>query len=574
VAFIISRGIMDKVPADLKEIFTPAQWKKLQPEDKMIVASGAWQDSSNFGTNATAIDTTIDLFPYPKTGWKATHKNWRTLQNKGWQIYNGFGPLRAAIESKADYVAKGLQINATRHYELDAFLQDIWYSPQNEMYNRFTSWMIRMFAEVEVFVLLVFDDEGNVTIRNLEPQNIGKSTTDTGLLSDPDDVNTTLFYLHKSKDGDELIPDARFILEPEYMTERAKALKGDLDQSLIKKFTKSPKHRAIGGYRRFVLHWRNLTGEMNIPRGTSSISAIIEWVNLLIMAIKWELDYKKALCAYTILIKFTDTPAGKLAWHLWSKMTTAQKDATNLTKPLTPGSKVFLLPGMDVKIESPTLPKMSGSNDDLVFLSGAGARTPQDLWQGQSAGATNASLKASRHPLMMEIEALQEKAESFLRYKLLRSCITAKIKMGGQFTPFAWMTDGKGGETLTLDPEYEKPWVEVVLKGKATVSTKKCEPVDPKIISFKFPVIKLDADANMGTLFFGSKNSGMHGGGISRKTLMEKAGVHGFDQEIREHYIEKEEYGDVTPAPDQGQAQGDNKDNPQKEKGGEGGAKE
>jgi hypothetical protein len=536
------------VPKHLKSLISPQEWKKLKPEDRMILASGAWQDPANFGVNATTIDTSIDLFPYPKEGFKPTNTNWRTLQKKGWEIYKGFGPLRAAIDSKADYVTRGLEPFST-DYAINAFLQDIWFSPRNELYERVPSWMIRMFAEVEVFVLLVFDDDGNVTIRNLEPAHIGRNEKDYGLITDPDDISTTLFYVHKTPKGEEIIPDGRFILDTEFMVERAKALGKDLDTSLISPLTKSSKHKALGGYRRFVLHWRNLTGEKNVPRDTSSVSAIIEFINLYIMATKWELDYKKSLCAYTIVITFDTSPAGKLAWHVWSQMTDEQKAKTNLTKPLTPGSKVFLLPGMGIEIKSPNLPKISGSNEDLLFITGAGARSPQDLWQGQSAGATHASLRASRHPLMMEVETLQKKLDNFLRYKLLRCCFAAKLKMGKGFVPYSWMGGANKGKELRLEETYTKLWPENLQGGEASFSEKPCEPIDK--VEFTFPTINLDTDANMGTLYFGSKHTGLYGGKVSLKTIMEKAGVKAYRKEVFEHLVERQEFGGLPTAPDQ-----------------------
>ena len=106
-------------------------------------------------------------------------------------------------------------------------------------------------------------------------------------------------------------------------------------------------------------------------------------------------------------------------------MSEDEKKATGLAGALTPGSRIFLRPGVKMEIKSPNLSKGTGENLDLLNMVGAGARTPQDLMQGQSSGATYASLKMSRNPFTISIENLQEKFKNFLVYRYFRTVFIA-----------------------------------------------------------------------------------------------------------------------------------------------------
>jgi len=60
-------------------------------------------------------------------------------------------------------------------------------------------------------------------------------------------------------------------------------------------------------------------------------------------------DLKRCL----FFVKFNDNPAGKLAWHVWAKMTPEQKESTRLTSPVKTGATIFLMPGMSFAVLLP-----------------------------------------------------------------------------------------------------------------------------------------------------------------------------------------------------------------------------
>lgn len=526
----------------VRDLFATKEWnalKKIDPNLEVWAASG-WQDPDNFATLAITVTEMADLFPEIEAfSVKPSDVNFRELQKLCWVQYRTFGPLNASVNSKADYVAQSGFSVYSDIYEIDLFLKDLFYSYRNKLYARIVGWVIRMLAEGELFLLLVLDDTGSITVRVLEPSRIG-SESEKGLLVDPDDASQTLFYQYKAANDVEYIPDARFLVEPDYMAERVKTLV-DLPKDKISKTTKS-NNRKTGGYRRFILHWKNLTGIYEYLRDTSSLSTVIEWIKLYVKSLKWGLDHKRAQSAYTWGIKFDDSPAGKVAWHIWQKMSQSDKDATGLTKPLTPGSRIFLMPGMSIDVYNPNIRQLSGDNQDVLNLSGAGARTPQDLWQGQTSGATYASVKSTRPPLVAEIENLQSKLGHFLKYEFLRVCLAAKIAHGGSLLTAS-------GKKMKLPETYKESRVTEIINGVA--KTKKVDSELCEAVKFTFPKVQLaDTPDETANAALGSKHGGLQSIGISNDTIAQMFGVDDLSRERRKKMLEDAE---IPPpiAPDQ-----------------------
>ena len=549
----------------IREYFTDKEWKQIRKQDPSIDLMGnvMWQDPDNFVTLAATVTELVDLFPELEgITVKPSDKNWREIQKACWNKYRLFGPLNASVNSKADYVAEAGFSVYSDEPEINMFLMDLWNHQRNKLYARMPGVIIRMLAEGEMFILLALDEEGTVTVRILEPDRIGTGE-DMGLLTDPDDAYQTLFYKYRGGKLTELIPDVRFILEPEYMIERTKALGDKFDKSKVAPETtgKGGKFKKVGGYRRFILHWKNLTGIYEYLRDTSSLATVVEWINLYVKSMRWGLDHKRSLSAYTWALEFEDTPAGKVAWHLWNKMTAAEREATGLTKPLTPGSRVFTMPGLKLKVYSPQLPSLSGEGQDVLNLSGAGARTPQDLWQGQSAGSSYASIRTTRPPLVAEIENLQGKLEHFLRYDFLRPCFAAKLAFGGKIL-------GAGKKTYKLPETYKMLWPVFDEKSGQALTDNPDEP--PKVKKFEvelceaviitFPSVKMEErPQEQVNAYLGSKHGGMQSIGVSNDRLAREFGIFDLSRERRKQAIEKMQYGSPPPKPDQ--MPGDNPQN-------------
>ena len=387
----------------------------LNDQIQSITQTTPWQ--------AKGVTTSVysDINATDKKDIKPDDASREQLQKLCWHKYRYFPGIHSSIEDKADLITgKGFGIYST-NAKIQGVIDDTIYSQRNQLFERIGEWPRRMLSEGELFLLNIIDTNGDTTTRIVEPDKLEGAEEGSGLITDTDDVTKTLFYRYNKGNGDYvLIPSEEIIYNPElenklnntsnYDAEKTKWAKSN--DSVFKKF---------GGYYKYIIHWKNLSGISKIRRDTSSLRTIVEWANLYENSVKWGLDYKKAQSSYAIVLEFQDTPAGKYAYNIWLSMSEDEKKATGLAGALTPGSRIFLRPGVKMEIKSPNLSKGTGENLDLLNMVGAGARTPQDLMQGQSSGATYASLKMSRNPFTISIENLQEKFKNFLVYRYFRT---------------------------------------------------------------------------------------------------------------------------------------------------------
>lgn len=507
------------------QVFKDEEWKKLymdcedifkEDPSLRLMASASWQTS----TPQEVIDSSRESLPTDSEA-RGTHPRKENLQEASWNAYRTEGPINAYVHSTVDMVTgKGFGCYSDNR-ELDLYLKDFFYSYRNQLYSRVYSWMVRMIAEGELFLLLAFDEEGKATVRTLEP---GRIKGDEALILNPDDAADTLYYRYSSSSGeDEIIPSVSIMYNPELEN----LVKDKVPRKLLKKSIGKKLFSKVGGYRRFVVHWKNLTGIHEYLRDVPYISTTLEYFYLYKNALKWGLDYKKAQSSYAIFFKFDESPVGKWAWHLWQRMSDEARAKTGLTKPITPGSRLFLMPGISCEIKAPQFSKLSGENQDLLNMAGAGARSPQDLWQGQSSGASHASLRASRSPLEIFIANLQDKFSNFFKYELLRPCFYISSSLG------------KVQETYKKDVAYEDA-------GKITADPIDVEPCE--LVSIVTPKISLEQNPEQqaGALF-GSKNSGLIGLGVSDSEIANRMGVEDLSRQRRIKEVERKTYGDPDP---------------------------
>jgi len=524
-----TENIDNPLPEHFKSAMTQDQWDILVGEDPTlkIFGSSNWQggiaSSVIFAENILEEETTAD------GDAKDSRPEWRELQKKCWDKYRSFGPINASVNSKADYTAgAGFDVYSSNQ-EINSFIRELWFSHHNQLFARIVGWMVRMQAEVELFLLLMIDEEGRIKVRVLEPSRIKGSPDDqnTGLVTHPTDATETLFYYYK--DGDEIIPDINIAYNPDL----EKLVKDEIDQDKLKT-SKARKNRArfkkIGGYNRFVIHWKNLTGIMEYKRDTSSIAAILEALNLYWNAIKWQLDHKKAQTAYAIEYKFDDSAAGKMAWLLFKGMTDTEKAKAGYTSALTPGAKLFSAPGITVNIKNPNIQKMDGENRDIMNVAGAGARSPQDMFQGDSGNATHSALKSSRPPLEQEIENMQYKLKNFVKYVLLRGCFHIASQFGN------------------LSESFKKPVViREFANGKIKRSIEEIDVEPCELVEVNTPHVRFENDMRgKASAFLGNNHEGLISHGVSEKRAAKSMGINDMERERDEAFMEEMMYGKKT----------------------------
>ena len=521
-----SADAINEIPEDMKDAFSQKQWDQMCSEDPSfkLFASSPWQDTYHNLVFSEDPSAESSVFTGEAKGSKV---NWRTLQNRCYEKYRSFGPLNAAVNSKADYTAGAGFDLYSPNYEVNSFIRDLWYSHRNQMFSRVVGLVIRMISEGELFLLLSFNSDGKAKIRVLEPSRIGRGGN-SGLILNPDDATETLFYKYKQ----EIIPDINIAYDPKkakLVNDIVAANDSKLDNSRAKGVKNRNFRKHLGGFNRFVIHWKNLTGIMEYERDTSSLSTIIEAINLYWNAVKWNLDHKKAQAAYTNIFTFEDSPTGRLAFHMFKKMSPAEKTKSGLTGRLKPGSRVFCMPGMKFDVKNPQIQKMDGDNRDLLNLAGAGAQTPQDMFQGQSSDTSHSALKSSRSPLEKEIENLQYKLANFIKFTTLRSCFYVANKVGDFPAEFkSKAVDNSSGSRKVIDVKVEP-----------------CELV--QIIT---PHVKFESDyAGKASAFLGNNHTGMISIGVTNKTAAASMGIKDYDRELDKSFLAKEIGDEPEPEP-------------------------
>ena len=492
--------------------------------------TNTWQSE---GVTSSVYSNSI--FVIDKYDTKPDDNNRETLQKMCWYKYRTFPGIHSSIEDKGDLItAKGFDVYSINR-KINEVLRDTLFSQRNLLFERIGEWPRRMLAEGELFLLNIVDKNGNNTVRIIEPERITGAEEGSGLITDPDDVTKTLFYRYRMGDNNyALIPSEEVIYNPQLEEKVKNSTYYNAEETKHSKDV-SPIYEKLGGYYKYIIHWKNLSGISKIKRDSSYLRTVIEWANLYENSIKWGLDYKKAQSSYAIVISFADSQPGRLAYNIWTTMTEAEKEATGLTKPLTPGSKIFLRPGMSIDIKSPQLSKGTGENLDLLNLVGAGVKSPQDLMQGNSSGATLASLKMSRSPFQMNIENLQDKFSKFLVYRYFRAIFYCKSAVDN------------------FPSTFPKEFVSEVVEGKPTIETMQVEPAE--LIEVSMPTMTLTEDEGIVRTMLGSKHMGINSLGVSQKYIAETLGVSDFTRQKRERLLEDEMYGEMAAIKDQEAAQ-------------------
>ena len=509
-----------------------ALWDQLVLEDPasaVIFASSPWQ-------GVTALSFTADLKDETWDGAKdskAQAPEWRIQQDKCWNKYRRFGPVNASINSKADYVTgAGFKVDSPV-LQIRQALKSFWYGMHNQLYKTSNSWLVRMQSEGELFLLFSIaevktPEKFQVKIRVLEPSRIGDGN-ETGLIVNPSDATETLFYEHKTSAGTEIIPDIRIAFNPELAKLK---LSTEIDKAKLKTSQGGGKFSKLGGFNRFFLHWKNLTGIVEYERDISSLSSVLEYINLYENSIKWRLDHLKAMSAYTNIVKFTETPLGKASYYLFMHMTDEQRAKTGLTKQLKPGGTLILMPGVEFDVKNPNLGNLP-VQDPLLNLTGSGLRSPMDLFQGNASGLTNSTVEATRSPYEADIETLQTKHEDFLRWEVLRS--------------YFWILTQLAGFPAT----FKKKEVEEIVGGKGKIVEIDVEPCE--LVNISSPNIKFTKQPlETVQAYLGSKHPGLHGIGVSADSAAKALGVDDLHAEKRKQILEIEEFGEIAVAPDQG----------------------
>lgn len=470
-----------------------------------------------------------------------------TLQGLTYDMYREFPYIRSDIDRKVNMVT-GKDFGFSSYIsEIDEFLEEEVYDHRNILWWRIPGWILRSLVEGELFFLVTVQPDGFCVFNVIEPCYVTGALDGTGIWSDPNNVLMPLYYNIKdtTSGGDgEIIPSINHIYDSSY----DKIPLGDMFKRELlagSRMENRGKYKALNGYYRFVIHWNNMNGVDEAKRDTSYLRAVIKYVNFYQQAILWSMDYRKSLASWSQEVKFSDDAYGQKAYRLWMKMTAEEKAATGLTKPPSPGDRVFSMPGMTVTTISNNQGKAgSGESLDLRNMLVSGMDAPSDVITSDLSQGNRSSNQQTRSPYADTAESLQVKFERLFKYGLWAHIFKIKSLMDESFRE-----DIKVDVPVDFEEKKEKAKIdgmpeETVMK----VKTQKRKRKAFHFIDVTFPVLNIQDMEGLSSGLLGSKHgSVIESLGVPPSRVAERMGFKGYRKLRLQNALEEEQYPKRIP---------------------------
>lgn len=275
-------------------------------------------------------------------------------------------------------------------------IDEIEYDPRNRLYLFYPKFTGRAIIEGELHLCFTCHDDGFIEIDFIDPALIQGAETD-GIIYHPNKALFPLIYeIDRSSDAytrnatKEQIPSIFLARYPDLLSV-ASTCNGFNAEYLKNSRNSSRKFKKLGGFNRFIVAWdRSFITRRNV----SHLRTTLKWLNYYENLKEYEIDHKKSSGAYLWVITITDAKA----FRMWLSMTDAQRSACGISAKKTPGSTMVLPPGMTMVAVTPNLPKISGTDTDIMDMAQSGLNEPSDVTMGTSQSPF-ASVKASRGPM-------------------------------------------------------------------------------------------------------------------------------------------------------------------------------
>lgn len=431
---------------------------------------------------------------------------------------------------------------------LDNFFSD-WF---NDLDTGISEIVLNLLVDGEVFLLItVLNLNGDMRIRFVEDKQIRGGKDDYGIITDPDDISVTAFYIVETSTSStktasqtkrRLIPDINVLWNPSLYSKLKEngAVNGFNDRLTAgAKWTgagkKMFKQKTGTPFKQFIVPWKNLMGIKNQRRSVSAIRRVISATNKYNEMLDWSRDFFKAMMSYTDVFEFSEDRLGVMAFNwIVQKMKTeaGRKELYNagITKPKMPGDTVITRPGMTYKKVAPQIsaPPMTGYFKDYFHMITAGLETPADLATGDSSGSTQASLKMSRQAPNLSVNFVQWRLQLYLRTRLMRSIFKIKSALDDSFP---------------AEIEVDQFFLDKTT-GKPKRIKRKLPLWHEQILKINLPDVNLGDDDKKAKAWFGSKHLGASDElGLSQEKTAKKFDIGDYSKQKRERLLEDEIYG-------------------------------
>jgi len=358
-----------------------SDWLKTVPDDVLenLTFSFPWQYSD--GTT----DTDADGFPTRVAGAKEDSEADRELlQTNCFYKFHHNPHVNTAIRGMVGRIV-GFGFETTSEvFEIHREIKTTELDPRNRLYYMWPKYLARHFIEGELFLNLSLHPDGFVEVDFIDPSLVNS------IIFHPNKAFFPLFYiLNLKNEGKRAVPSIFIARYPNLVNkvQDDPNLKGYLG-----KIVKKPGiYRKIGGFYQFIVCFEK---GLVTKRSVSYLQTILEWLNHYENLKKYEIDHKKSSGAYVWAFKFENVQAFKL----WLSLSDDEKRKSALGAKLSPGSRLFLPPGMTVEAINPSLNPLREQDTDILHMIASGVNEPLDILSGSSSSPFS-SVKASRGPM-------------------------------------------------------------------------------------------------------------------------------------------------------------------------------
>jgi hypothetical protein len=334
-----------------------------------------------------------------------------TLQRVCWDKFHRNPQLNTSVRGLVGRLT-GLGFETTSgHRQVQEAIEEIENDPRNRLYDLMPKYVGRFNVEGELYLALTCHIDGFIEIDFIDPETIRDKGDDScGIIYHPNKTVMPLFYTIKRNGSKyDQIPSIFVARYPELARIAAKHKDFDLKWQENNRNSKRI-FKKFGGYYRFIV---NFDKGFVTRRAVSYLRTTLEWLNYYENLKKYEIDHKKSSGAYVWTFKITEPRMFKM----WLGLSDEEKKKTGILAPKTPGGSLVLPPGMELEVNSPTLPQIREQDTDIMEMVTSGLNEPNDVTTGRTQGSTYASVKASRGPMSDRVSDEIAYFERFLRFE-------------------------------------------------------------------------------------------------------------------------------------------------------------
>jgi hypothetical protein len=339
----------------------------------------------------TATTRDPDGFDSPFiTGKEDTGNTRELLQKVCWNKFQQNPQINTAVRGLVGRLAGEGFESSSSVYKIQREIENIEQDPRNRLYNFWPKYVGRSIIEGELFQSLTLHTDGFVEVDFIDPSTIGDGgTEDTGIIFHPKKTLMPLFYNIKIDGGDkEQVPSIFIARYPELISvaKESKEFKPKLQNR-----SRKNAYQPFRGYFRFIVSWDK---GFVTRRAISYLRTTIQWLNHYEDLKKYEIDHKKSSGAYAWVFTFEDV----VAFRLWLSLSDDDRKKTAVMQKMTPGSRLFLPPGMSLEAKNPSLTAIREQDTDILQMVTSGLNESSDVTTGTPSGSFS-SIKATRAPM-------------------------------------------------------------------------------------------------------------------------------------------------------------------------------